>query len=186
MVALTLGQMIDVIRVEAGLKGDLDQENYFVIKINEILRGYTSLDRYNELLVDGALVTITTNGQTTFALPLDYQHFDAIFLNDVDFYFVTNLKTFKSRRRTNYARIVGVNLVLNYWTNLVTTDVLKLSYYAAPTLLTSLSSVFPIPHLCNLVCLKAAAEIKANTDGPKAKLLFDRAREEYNMVRASR
>lgn len=188
-----LGEMIDLIRVEANIMGRRE----FTVQLNHIVNQEANrivgMAKYPALYKNSTFTTTTTE-QNSFSLPVDFQQFGPLIWSPIELQdfqqpwdlspgLLSQYLQWINGNPKYYAR-KGSNFVIYPWSEVAIGDSLDFSYYAK-IFLSHDEDVFPVDELTGVVIKHAAARMMFSSNTQAAQILKADADAELKAIRAA-
>lgn len=150
---MTLLQLRDAIKQEARVKVASNLDAMINQIVQEILRDYGNKARYREVLVLDSVITLVDT-QSTYALPSDFQHAQALRYSIMGTQFIPLYEFTEGQTRVSdtgyprYYQLCSAGIQLFPSSQILASNTLLFSYYQDPsTLYVDDADIFPIPRL---------------------------------------
>lgn len=151
---ITLLQLRDLIKKEAKVEGSDNLDSWITDLINELLLNFILQKKYSELLLTNVSIAIVA-AQESYALPANFNY-----MRLVRYQTTSNLGRIKTLLPRNefvettvtsglprFYEVVGFNIKLLPYLDVLAGDTLLIDYYSYPVKLSDNADVFPIPRL---------------------------------------
>lgn len=143
--------------------------------INERLLMLTEGNVYHELRMPNVALTITSDEQSSFDLPEDFRLLERVEFNtdpdqDVSWYPLRSTNDFSSVRHRGFPRLyylAGNSLILTPYTEVETTQGLRITYIKRPTELSLDADEFPVRSIEASVVQEVVARVKRYFKDPQ-------------------
>lgn len=151
----TLLELRTRIKNEARVKSSADLDAWIDSTINGVVKNHTYGEKRYQLIVRNAAITISTDGQSQFTLPVGFAKIiDVTFSpypapNDV-WYPLEERNQFRfpyTQGNPKWYELMGGNLVITPYSLLRTNQQLRMTYQKTPTAMTADAHVLEIPEL---------------------------------------